>query len=937
MLMKRIAILLLIVVSTLATARNKNSDVDNSLHPRIYCSDANREAFLKSVSETEWKKIFVEKKKQSVEKYIQYCLEDPEWLLSRLQMNWKTKHSNVYLHGGDFSHSDGTAPVPTVRFSGTRDWATNYKTPSLEDLEPYFDDERGFFLENKKTGKKEWVRPAETGHMIEGINNRIMSIVKDAAFLYWLTGDDKYAKFAAPVFFTYINGMYYRNAPIDLDKSSQANISGLATFEVIHESIVPELVLCYDYLFNYFTASRQNLDTTVSVFQKWGDQIIENGIPDNNWNLFQARFLTYIALALDDDERYANGKGQQYYLRHTFEVSTPRQISIKESLLVYDQQTGIWPEAASYSVHVNTTFLEILTLLDNVTNANELSNFPIIEKAALACFQYLSPTGYLVGFGDSNHNPIPFENLELLIANYHKYGLFDKQQSITNILQTYIEQGQYHRKANDLFDFNFYVDRIKEGVKGSATAVAELQTPTFYAPNVSLFIQRMGSGEDALMVSTAGSYGNHAHANGIAMELFANKYAIGPDMGRGQSYWSDDFKEFYSKMPAHNTVVVDGISTYANMRSYYPFTLDQCYPKPGVSDPLFKKVSFSKVSFVEPKTNALQQRFTAIVSTNSGTVYILDVFRSKKEVSGTQQHDYFYHNIGHSLTILDEKDQPLDLNETDDLSSKKGCLKAYDYLSDKKSIVWDKDIKAVFDVNGNSEPENTMKVWIKGCDNQTIYAAKSPKSNALSEGTAPISLLGAKTPTLILRRDEEAWSNPFVLVFNPFTGQESNPVEKVTFSADSISPRHQIITVSQADHKTIDRIVVATSSNDVMASDDFYLKGLWSVIRMCQTHSRPDFMFVSGTYQFKYHDWEILALGKSVTVSIEQSLNGWMIQNDQPVLLKIPLSGDFYPSKIRLFAEDDTFVEREGHISRFNPNQMEFRLTKSYNKAVIMW
>ncbi|MGJ8738882.1 hypothetical protein, partial [Zobellia laminariae] len=217
-------------------------------HPRIYVTNQEKEAFVESVENVEWKKELVDKKRKRLEKYMTYWENDPEWLVSRLQMNWNTKHTKVFLKGGDFSHSEGKAPVATVRYSGTRDWATDYERPKLEDVQPYLDDPRGLYLKHKKTGKMEWVHPSKSGFAIDKINEQIMELVSYAAFLYWFTGDQKYADFAAPVFFTYMEGMYYRDAPIDLEKSEQANISGLATFEVIHEGIVVSLVTTYDFL-----------------------------------------------------------------------------------------------------------------------------------------------------------------------------------------------------------------------------------------------------------------------------------------------------------------------------------------------------------------------------------------------------------------------------------------------------------------------------------------------------------------------------------------------------------------------------------------------------------------------------------------------------------------------------------------------------------------
>ncbi|WP_044237039.1 heparinase II/III domain-containing protein [Flexithrix dorotheae] len=931
--MKRRKLLLIVLLIGYATL--VNAQKANNSHPRIYNSDASKSAAIASFANVSWKKDFIERKKQEVAKYIQLCEQDSTWLVSRLQMNWKTKHSNVYLKGGDFSHSDGEAPVPTVRYSGTRDWATDYKKPALEEVEPYFDDERGYYLENKNTGKKEWIHPSETGHIIEGINQRVLGIVEDAAFLYWLTGEAQYAQLATPVFFTYINGMHHRNPPEVLDESNQRFISGLATFEVIHEKAVQQLVISYDYLYNYFVDQQHDLSNTAAVFQKWGDQIIKYGIPDNNWNLFQARFLTYIALALENDDHYENGKGQQYYLKYTFDESTPRQIAIKEALLVYDQETGIWPESPAYSMHVNTTLLEILALLDNVTNTNELANFPIIEKAALACFQYLFPSGYTVGFGDGGHKTIPFENLELLIANYQKYHKQEQAQLITSLLQPFIEDGIYKRNVKNLLQLNFYVDELPNISSTEKGGVSQLTTPTFYAPNVSMFIQRLGAGDKAMMVSMVGSYGNHTHANGISMELFANNYVLAPDKGKGKSYWSPDFKEYYSQMPAHNTVVVDGKSTYPNMRSYNPFSLDYHFPKSGVLNPLFTKVAYGNFSFIEPKTHASQQRLTAMINTPSGEGYVLDIFRSKKQQEGEQKHDYFYHNLGHALELYDADDQPLSLEKTKELTSQNGELKAYDYLTEKHAVSMSGDAKAVFKIEENTQPDNVMQVWIKGHENQTLFAVKSPKSNALEKGTAPESLIDKEMPTLILRRKEAAWNEPYVLVFNPYL-EGNNPIKQVDFRAIPENPNGQKITVQHTDGITYDHIAAATSANDVLTEEDLYQKGLLSVTRTKEDASEIDFLFASGMYQLKYKEWEILAIRTAATVSVEKQAEGFWVQNDVPVIIKAPITADFTPAIIHLYNEDGTKIERRGNINRSNSNQIEFRLTKAYQKAVII-
>ena len=912
------------------------STAQQSEHPRIYITNDSKEAFLKTIENTSWKKELVDQKKEKVEKYLKLVKKDSKWLVSRLQMNWKTKHNKVFLKGGKFSHSEGSAPVATVRYPGTRDWATDYNRPKLENVQPYFDDPRGLYLQHKKTKKMEWVHPSKAGFTVEKINEQIMGIAGDAAFLYWLTGKKKYAELVTPIFITYMDGMHYRDAPIDLENSTQQNISGLATFEVIHEGIVVSLVTAYDFLYDYLKAKNTNLDNTVAVFQKWGDQIIKNGIPDNNWNLFQARFLTYIGLVLDKNESYKNGKGTEYFLDHTFTTSTDRQLAVKESLLVYDHETGIWPESPSYSVHVITTLLRIFTLLDHATNNNEFLNYPIVEKAALSSFQYLFPSGYTLGFGDANHKILPPENFELLISNYQKYDEKDKEELISGILSKMISDKLYTRKATDFFQLFFYVDELKTSKSKEESNIESLTSPTFYAPNVSMFNQRMGTGDDALMVSTVGSFGNHAHANGISMELYANNYVLGPDSGKGPSYWHPAHREYYSRFPAHNTVIVDGKSDYAAMRTFNPYKLDNFYPHIGET-PAFNKVTYAMVSFFEPETVSDQQRFTALIKSKSNKGYIVDVFRSKKQKEGKQKHEYIYHNLGQSLELFDANNNVLNVSTTKDLSSKNGDHKGYDFFKDKKKVINSKEIQALFRLKSTGNSDNLMRLWVKGSKNQTIYSVKSPESNAISKGTAPVEVIKQPMPTLILKREEAAWKNPFAVVYNPYMENGKNPIVNVSYATLDNYPNAQLIDVLLEDKETVDRIVLNASENDIAAKDTFFQKGLLSITRETKTPKKLEYLFLSGMDKFENNGWNITSSSTPFTLSMERNNAGYLIATDGPITINMPFVKGDKPAEIRLYEEGKLIASRKGTTNRNNDNQLVFKIEKAYKKIEIIY
>jgi hypothetical protein len=100
----------------------------------------------------------------------------------------------------------------------------------------------------------------------------------------------------------------------------------------------------------------------------------------------------------------------------------------------------------------------------------------------------------------------------------------------------------------------------------AAGTIEDYVTPTFWAPNVSWFVQRNGMNpRHSLMISENASEGNHMHANGISMELYGKGYTLAPDAGIGLSLYSGlDYLEYYGQFPSHNTVCVDGVSSYPN-------------------------------------------------------------------------------------------------------------------------------------------------------------------------------------------------------------------------------------------------------------------------------------------------------------------------------------------------------------------------------------
>lgn len=156
------------------------------------------------------------------------------------------------------------------------------------------------------------MHPAKTGRNIESLNREIgVGILPcDAAFLYWLTDEERYARLAVGVFDTHMQGIYYRNVPVDLNHGHQQTLVGMSSFEVIHEDILYDIVPLYDFLYGYLAVHyADKMSIYAGAFKKWADNIIANGVPHQQIrNLMQARYVMDIGMILEDDAHYADGK-----------------------------------------------------------------------------------------------------------------------------------------------------------------------------------------------------------------------------------------------------------------------------------------------------------------------------------------------------------------------------------------------------------------------------------------------------------------------------------------------------------------------------------------------------------------------------------------------------------------------------------------------------
>lgn len=699
--------------------------------------------------------------KARLQPYLEHVRQTPDWLSSRLQMYWNSHATDVFIMGESFDHPGGErAPHPTVKYNGTRGTASQYNRPKLEDVVPYDDTPQGevTFI-NRASGVMEKAHPSKTGCNIDGLNRQVMGIAADAAKVYAETGDKEYADMALGVFDVFMRGIYHRNAPVDLNHGHQQTLVGMCTFEVIHEDILVNCCNIYSNLKPILHADSCKLYD--AAFKKWADLEIANGVPHNNWNMFQAEFVTDIALVLGDNNSYADGKGRQYYLDKVMNADDVRQWGMtKLCEFGFDSDAHLWYESPGYSTTVMGDLGKFGNMLDQKAGIDMFAKIPEIGRAISTLPQYLMPNRMICGFGDTHPNYLNTKGISQMLEYAHRHGDQQKEAEMQRLLD----------------------------VVGKDAPTAEIEkyvAPNFYSQKVSWLIQRSGmDAQHDLAISINGSSGNHMHANGISMELYGKGYVLGPDAGIGRSLYSGlDYMEYYSQFPAHNTVCVDGVSSYPVMMSQHAIKLVDRYPADNsLTLSQYDGDTHSTVSFLEPESNSNQLRTNAIVKTSDKGGYYIDIFRSRKNEGGDKYHDYFYHNLGQSMTLTDADGNDINLQPDEELAFAGGHLYAYSYIYDKHAAQTDKNVKSTFTINMKDGNDIHMDLWMQGSADRKIFKALSPANLEYERiPNQPYDIEKQPVLTFIARQYGEAWTRPFVAVYEPYTDKEQAEIQSVGY------------------------------------------------------------------------------------------------------------------------------------------------------------
>lgn len=75
-------------------------------HPRLISEDVDHSYLMQQIQDNSEVKLDYEGFKGQIDGYVNQHVTDPQWMVSRLQMYWKTHSTDAFIKGGIYSHAD---------------------------------------------------------------------------------------------------------------------------------------------------------------------------------------------------------------------------------------------------------------------------------------------------------------------------------------------------------------------------------------------------------------------------------------------------------------------------------------------------------------------------------------------------------------------------------------------------------------------------------------------------------------------------------------------------------------------------------------------------------------------------------------------------------------------------------------------------------------
>ncbi len=758
-------------------------------------------------------------------------------------------------------------------------WPKDGSTPTL----PYYQKEGGL----QKSDDRLWVGYPREQQMA------LMKALQDAidcGVIFYLTGEEKYAIAAADILDTFVKALS-KTPPRTPSNQEGGNDGWLLDDHLLEARVLgAQLPIIYDFVHPYLKDGGKVLDLASGelrafdfaagqkVFKTYVELVLNRGGVASNWPVLESSSLVQNMMAIDDPQERAQ------LLPYFVDTDTKCQASLKRIYRNFQRPGDIWPESLGYSRHVTTLCIFHMTLVDRIYPDLKLGRrFPNIPQSITAMYNLQYPNGDQPPLGDAGrHYEVNYLAHEMALQLAILNGNTSQTKQFSDFLSSSIAKGQYdrgklreRRYGAESYQIPLQLLWAKEDLEGdSTTDTTPAQPRSNHLPHAGATIQRNISKTDpvknSLMAVVAGGSFIHSHATGMDMELYGQGYVLGTDGGKS-TYGTALHENYHRLFAAHNTVISNGASAskggwaQLGIDLVQPVVLEPKAGEPGVSpDHSFATTSFTdKHNLVAP---AEHLRTVALIRLNDDHGYYVDVFRARSDTP-QQYHDYVYHNVGDRLEITSHG-KALALKATPDRYQAPSKLDwrrneafqhpGWHYFEDVKSSepsVAGYEARCIADELGDGPV--VMQAWVPaGLETEVTQVAAPPSSSA------PGNYTKKNLPTFLLRHHGDAWSNPFVVVYQPYTGQPA--VQSVArlmvgevFKGVKVAAKVNEQTITQY-------VLIQEGMDDIYSDEDLGLrfKGQFAVLTLAEGKGVRS-MYIGSGRELTYKEHKLEADGKS--------------------------------------------------------------------------
>lgn len=726
-------------------------------HPHILVKDEDKAAVLDKIEKQAWAKQIFNQMKDRLDGYVVRHQTEPDWILDRYLMNRiPGKRYTRFIsdkEGTQLIGYEGDAPVPTVRVSPHKrspitPQGRAYVVPEIEDVVPK-DTSMTMNLLNPGTQEYERVDPQA---FVAAINGKINTLAYEASVIYWLTGDEKYAKFAADILNQWVSGVVYQE-PID-----GPGRTGFLDIQTLGDEKEKPLILAYDFLYPYLVKYKYPLENYDKAFEKVAWTLSFRGYAGNNW--FAAESSTLVAAALSLKDARKRNYYLDFYLNRDTVVEGCGQLSLPSAAKLWFTPDGHWKEPGGYHNYPVSKLIEAALMLEN--NGYQIFNqYPILLKTSYVMLKYSFPDLTASAFGDTGRPRQSMECLESAILMADKYQL-PILPDLLNAAMILEQAGQYDRSKSGLTGLLCYLPELPKA-KSMENHLWNRSEKLDFA---SCYLQRNGiDPQYGLMSVVQGATYNHNHSNGMSMELYGAGAVQGIDPGNGPTYEHPMHVNYYTQWAAHNTVVAAGAST-----SVTPFnggggtkkigqvelvSMEPLAGEKAISD----EFSYTWTKYKDGSTETNQDRLLSILRIDEKHGFYVDFYRSDNAVS----NDYLYHNIGDSVILYTQEGKILKQDEVHSYPCVGKDRPGLRYFRSVRTTgVNESAVVALFSARELNTGAGFMKMWMPASSDVSYFTALAPEAK-----TASSPYQGKPSLVVTMRKEKPAVREPFVAVYEP--------------------------------------------------------------------------------------------------------------------------------------------------------------------------